>query len=259
MLTGGLLSLGNAGALGGGDLTLAGGELLATVNQAVAIQLAFTNPGGSQSAVIAAAHGKRLILIGQEGSIFGPGVSLDFGTPSADGLVIWLTPPGVIGTPSAVTVAGGILRAGDSGFSSLFPQAGPVTVAAGGVIDLAGFATTISNLEGGGKVGNSRSATTLTLFGAEFSGSIVGALSLEVPSFAGVMLTGANAYTGSTTIDAGGILTLGKQDGLTGSLRATSPIINNGELDIARGNALTLANPISGSGSLAQIGQGRTR
>ena len=258
VLTGGLLSLGNAAALGGGDLALSGGELLATVNQGVALLFDFTNPGGSQSAVIAAAHGKILALNGQ-GGIFGPGVSLTFGTPSADGLVIWRTPSNVIGAPSAVTVAGGRLTAGDSGFSGLFPQTGPVTVAAGATIDLAGFATTISNLRGSGRVSSSGGATTLTLDGgAQFSGSITGALSLEVTGGSDIMLTGANTFTGSTTIGAGGTLNLGGQDGLAGSLRATSPIINNGELQIGRGNDWTLANPISGGGLLTQLGQGKT-
>ena len=45
-LNGGLLSLGKAGALGTGGLTLSGGELLSTVSQSLNNPLTFTSPGG---------------------------------------------------------------------------------------------------------------------------------------------------------------------------------------------------------------------
>jgi fibronectin-binding autotransporter adhesin len=78
-------------------------------------------------------------------------------------------------------------------------------------------------------------------------------------------LADANSYSGSTTI-SGGVLRLGNgaTGGTTGSLTATSAIINNGNLTINRSNAFTQATElgagvaISGSGSFTQAGAGAT-
>jgi autotransporter-associated beta strand protein len=68
-------------------------------------------------------------------------------------------------------------------------------------------------------------------------------------------LTGANTYTGTTTISAG-TLQIGN-GGTTGSL-GTSAVINNGTLSVDRNNTLMLANEISGTGLLIQGGPGIT-
>jgi len=78
---------------------------------------------------------------------------------------------------------------------------------------------------------------------------------------AGVMaLTAANTYTGTTTISAG-TLQLGN-GGTTGSLSASSAIVNNANLTFNRSNALSQGTDfnsvISGSGSVTQAGTGTT-
>ncbi len=76
-----------------------------------------------------------------------------------------------------------------------------------------------------------------------------------VKSGAGTMtLAAANAYEGSTTISAG-TLQIGN-GGTAGSIVGTSAITNNASLVVNRSNAITLANAISGTGSLTNIGGG---
>jgi len=67
-----------------------------------------------------------------------------------------------------------------------------------------------------------------------------------------MVLTGENTYTGSTTID-GGILSIG-DGGTTGSV--AGGIINNAALEVYRKNTITLANNISGAGTLTLKGDG---
>jgi fibronectin-binding autotransporter adhesin len=69
------------------------------------------------------------------------------------------------------------------------------------------------------------------------------------------VLTGVNTYTGTTTISAG-TLQVGNGGG-TGSLGSGS-VTNNAALAIVRNNTITLANDISGTGSLTQGGSGTT-
>lgn len=69
------------------------------------------------------------------------------------------------------------------------------------------------------------------------------------------VLTGANTYTGITTI-SGGVLQVGN-GGTTGALGAGF-VFNNANLTINRSNAVTIANTISGTGSLTQAGTGTT-
>ena len=68
------------------------------------------------------------------------------------------------------------------------------------------------------------------------------------------ILTGANTYTGTTTISAG-TLQVGN-GGTTGSL--ASAVLNNSALNFNRSDSLTYSNIISGAGSVAQVGTGAT-
>jgi autotransporter-associated beta strand protein len=67
-----------------------------------------------------------------------------------------------------------------------------------------------------------------------------------------LILTGANLYTGTTTISAG-TLQIGAGS-TTGSLSASSAITNNGTLSFSRSNSLTFSNSISGNGSVISRG-----
>ena len=71
-----------------------------------------------------------------------------------------------------------------------------------------------------------------------------------------VTFTGANTYTGTTTIDPGGVLQIGA-GGTTGALGAGS-VVDNGSLLFNRSNALTVGNAISGGGTVGKLGAGTT-
>ncbi|OIR14878.1 extracellular serine protease precursor [mine drainage metagenome] len=78
------------------------------------------------------------------------------------------------------------------------------------------------------------------------------ALNLEKLGSNTLVLTGANTYSGSTTI-SDGTLQLGN-GGTSGSIAGN--IVDNATLTLDRGDAVTLSNVISGSGSLVMAGSG---
>ena len=132
-----------------------------------------------------------------------------------------------------------------------------------GTFDLHGFDDTVGGFNGNqnGVVTNSGSGTgtnTLTV-GAGLANIFAGVIkngataktALTV-SGTGVFqtLTGANTYTGATTIGAGATLTIGTNGGTTGSLAATSAVADSGTLQFFRGDATSFGNAISGAGGI---------
>ena len=112
-INGGVVTLGAAGALGGGGaLEISGGELIATVSETL------TNPlSMSGGFTIAAAPGTTLNLDGSAAWSLSGGATVNFGAPGVTGVVVWHTPSGSsIGTGVTVNVRGGVLRAGDGRF-----------------------------------------------------------------------------------------------------------------------------------------------
>jgi fibronectin-binding autotransporter adhesin len=104
------------------------------------------------------------------------------------------------------------------------------------------------SLAGGGTI-LTDGGTTLIL-----NGAIVGTGGLGKAGAGTLLLTGANSYGGGTAIDAG-TLQLGN-GGATGAI--VGNVFNNGTLVLNRSDDLTLAGSIFGSGSVSQIGAGRT-
>jgi len=246
-LTGGVLAFGNAGALGAGTVSLSGGELLGAANETLSNTLGF-----SGTSTIAAAHGTTLNETGFTN--ISANSTLNFGALGQDGVVVWKPAGFSIGSPITFNVVAGTLKAGSAFLAATISNgAQPTTVDAGATLDLGGFGLTLSNLLGGGAVTDSGAAATLTLAAANFSGAISGPLSLVANGT--VVLSGANTYTGTTTINSGDSLQIGA--GGTGSIGGGA-ISDAGTLSIDASNAITLAGPISGAGVLKQIGTGVT-
>lgn len=183
------------------------------------------------------------------------------------------------------TVNSGTLRAGAA---DAVPSASDVTVAGGATFDLNNFGDTIGSLAGAGMVSLGSGALTIggTSTSATFSGVISGSGSLTKVGTSTQTLTGANIYSGGTTLRtgslgvgnnsalgtgtlnlSGGVLqataavTLVNVFGVTGNtaVGGSSNLTLNGTGGLAAGHTLTVANTamttfggmLNGAGSLA--------
>jgi fibronectin-binding autotransporter adhesin len=189
-----------------------------------------------------------------------------FGTAGVAGTVVIAPTEGVtIGNNSVVNVAGGTLKVGSAFVGSVYFSSGmniSTSVDAGATIDMNGFNTSIQRLSGAGTITNDgAAAATLTLNNpaggdTTFSGVIedgTSAVALTKSGAGTLTLSGANTYTGTTTISAG-TLQIGN-GGTTGTL-GTGNVVNNAALVFNRSNDITVANVISGTGSLTKEGAG---
>lgn len=116
---------------------------------------------------------------------------------------------------------------------------------------LTGAATGTTHLATAGKtltVGLLNNAADL------YAGTLVGAGALKMAGTGTQILTGANTYTGGTTIDTGTIQ-LGN-GGTTGSI--VGNVSDNGRLTFDRSDTLTFTGVISGTGAVSQTGSGTT-
>ena len=84
-------------------------------------------------------------------------------------------------------------------------------------------------------------------------GAISGTASLTHSGPGTVILSGANTYSGVTTVAAG---TLQVGDGGNSGTLGSANVVNNGTLAFNRGDALAVGNVISGSGALVKAGTG---
>jgi fibronectin-binding autotransporter adhesin len=122
--------------------------------------------------------------------------------------------------------------------------------------------TTLGSLAGTGAVNLGRitltvggNGTSTTFAGVIADGGLIGGTGAGLTKVGAgtLILSGANTYTGTTTISAG-TLRIGA-GGITGTL-GTGPVVNNATLAFNRSNAMTVANAISGAGAVQQVGSG---
>jgi len=126
-------------------------------------------------------------------------------------------------------------------------------VGAAGTYDLNGFDSATANLTGNGHVtNNGGTAATMTMDGGSpdtFAGIIQDGTSttaLHLTNNAQLTLTGANTYTGGTTIDSGSILT-----GTTSSLQGQ--MVVDGDLLFDQAFNGTFSGSISGTGDILKF------
>ena len=167
------------------------------------------------------------------------------------------------------TVNSGTLQLGGTGGDQIWDGSTTnrtAVVLNDGQLDMNGRSEAFGILDGfGGIVTNTAAATTGTLTlgtnnwsNTSYYGSIqdgAGTVALTKVGTGGLILAGANTYTGTTTISAG-ILQLGNGAN-TGSLTSGS-IINTGTLVVNRADASTVPGAISGTGRVILNGSGIT-
>jgi autotransporter-associated beta strand protein len=225
----------NLGAAGGavdlGDAS-SSGTLRVGLGSTVTASRTFTLGSGGAGFDI----GGALTL---NGSIAGAGALVKMGTGV-------LTVGGTNTYTGATGVMGGVLRAGAV---DVFATSSGMIVDAAGTLDLNGFNQTVASLQGAGAV--TLGAGTLTTGDAtdtQFSGVISGAGALVKNGSGIFVLTGANTYTGGTTVNAGVLA------GNTTSLQGN--ILNNATVSFVQGSAGTYTGNMSGTGRLAKLGPG---
>ncbi|WP_395753761.1 autotransporter-associated beta strand repeat-containing protein [Prosthecobacter sp.] len=223
-----------------------------TVNFANTGAMGFNGQSGARNLLLTGTNTSGTNIIAAAIGDFGGATSV-----TIDGAATWLL-TGANTFTGATTLSSGVLQIGGGSLVSA------LIIGANATLEINGANASIGSLAGSGIVqNNAATAATLTMGGNNtdtiFSGIIrdggAGALSLEKAGTGTMTLTGANTYSGTTTIDAG-VLQLGS-GGTTGVL-GTGAVTNNAQLIVNRSNAITVANAISGSGSLTQAGTGTT-
>lgn len=131
------------------------------------------------------------------------------------------------------TISNGILQIG---IAKAIPVENEVNIASGASLDLAGRATTLTAINGLGKITNSSASTidfiisgtsTNTFNGIIEDGNGGGKIQLIKTGSNTLVLTGSNTYTGNTTITTG-VLKLGASNVLSNS---TNLFLNGGEFN----------------------------
>jgi fibronectin-binding autotransporter adhesin len=285
-ISGGVLRVGTDTNLGdpSGTVTLAGGELLTTddgFNTARAVDIspsqgndilaAVTGTTATYTGILSDAgalvvgddtHAGTVVLTGT--NTYSGGTAINSGTLQiGDGVrsgsiigdvtdngTIALNPNGSVTFGGAITGTGNLVKMG-SGIVILTANnsyTGNTTISAGTLqLGNGGISGEIVGnvIDNGNLTFNRSDAVT-------FSGNVSGTGTLGQNSLGTLTLTGANTYTGGTTISAG-TLQIG-DGGTSGSF--VGDVVDNGNLVFDRSDAVTFVGIVSGTGTLGQNGPG---
>ena len=264
-VTQGTLALSGSGSLGMGGITLSGGTI---------------NLGGKSITNTLASFSEGSLI---NGTITNDGATYTVGNGTIGAILAGtngLASTGTVTLSSANTYSGGTsVTLGQLNLNDAAAiGTGTLTVAGGAFDNTSGAAITLSSnnaqnwngdfaFQGTNDLNMGTGSVTLSAtrslavnggnltVGGVISGSGFG---LSKSGSGALILTGANAYTGTTTITAG-TLQIG-EGSTTGALSSSSAISNNATLAFNRSNTLTQGTDfnsiISGSGSLIQAGSG---
>lgn len=132
-----------------------------------------------------------------------------------------------------------------------------LSMAAGGTFNLGGFATTIGNLTGGGGTIALGSATLTLGSGNQsqtYDGTITGTGGLTKVSASTFSLSGAQGYTGLTTVNGGSFI-LGSNGSLAGALVNNATVSTNGRIaGLVTNNATLISTGALDGGLVNAVG-----
>lgn len=206
---GGVVEIGASNVLGTGTTSLGSAELRAISDLTLGSQPG-TPPAlsvqANQTATISADTGHTLTLSVSQFTLE-TGAGIQFGSDGHAGAIVFA--PQALAMPASghsLVVQSGTLQAGNSRLEEVTSTADATTVAAGATLafqdQLSG--TGIKALFGAGTVDTgSLSTTSLVVHSGTFSGNIAGNGALVKESSGTLVLSGQNAFMGSTTINAG--------------------------------------------------------
>src|SRR5271157_4787259 len=239
--------------IGGGTLTLTGANTY-TGGTMISAGILQIGNGGTTGSIAGNVIDNAVLAFDRSDSVaFGGAIS---GTGSVVNLgpgILTLT--GTNTYSGGTTISAGTLQAGSA--TAFSPNS---AFRVGSILDLNGFNNTIGSLSGNGTVlNNGATAATLTVGNDNTNTTFGGVLEngtsvLQLTKIgAGTLtLTGANTYTGGTTISAG-TLQIGN-GGTTGSI--VGNVIDNATLAFDRSDSVTFGGAISGTGSVVKLGPG---
>ena len=265
----GQLIIGSTGSIAGSGLTVAQGAS-ALVNNGGAITSAASSINGNLTA--GGSFGGTSLAVGSTGSVtIASGGNISSTTASVNGGSIGVQSGGTLSSPTVNITGGSVTIQSGGSLSST-----SVTVANGAqlVAQSGASISTPPNLTNNGTVTFNSDQTIGALNGSDptavlnetgiltvgASGTYAGTIRDDGPggltvSAGTLTLTGANPYTGNTTINSGA--TLGIDSGSnTGSLSATTNINDNGTLIYNRTGTQNLPNTLTGTGAFRQNGGG---
>ena len=257
-------------------LQLASGAALSTTNRSITLStdsLSIDTTGGAGASINAGTNTVTLqnrssgVLVNVGGSDVGNATATsrtlgltnaELNRVTAGSLLIGSSTAGNLTVSSATTLADSrgnisLITGGNIALSSNLETTGTgqslTLTAANGSISGAGNITTA--------VGNTASITLDAATAGTLSGLISGGGSMVKQGSATMTLTGANSYSGTTTISSG-TLQVGNA-GVTGAL-GSGAVVNNAALIFNRDATadLTVSSAISGTGTVSQSGAGKT-
>lgn len=202
----GVLEFSAGSAFGAGGITMGTAELRAITNVTLSTSPTFLTVTNGQTAIFSANTGSTLTL-GTTNFTLENGAGFTAGSAGHAGTVVFA--PGNVTTSSnvsSINVQAGTLAAASTRLAELTAMADITTVAAGATLDFQDNLSTggINVLSGAGTVNTgTNSATTLTVNSGNFAGNIAGWGALVKESAGTLTLSGQNAFTGGTTINAG--------------------------------------------------------